>query len=68
MICDRADYEWARDVVRERDLAQRATVFFAPSFQQVASKDLAGWILADRLPVRLQVQLHKLLWGNEPGR
>jgi 7-carboxy-7-deazaguanine synthase len=68
VICDRADYEWARAVVGERDLAQRTAVFFAPSFQQLASKELAGWILADRLPVRLQLQLHKLLWGDEPGR
>ena len=68
VICDRADYEWARDMVRQRHLAERCAVFFSPSFGQVAGEDLAGWILADHLPVRLQLQLHKLLWGDEPGR
>ena len=68
VLCDRADYEWARGFVRERDLAARCAVLFAPSHGQLDPRSLAEWILADRLPVRLQLQLHKLLWGNEPGR
>lgn len=74
VICDRADYEWARSVVRSRgelrgaDGELRTTVFLSPSYEQLSAPDLAGWILEDRLPVRLQVQLHKLLWGDVPGR
>ena len=68
VICDRADYEWSRSLLHERALPGRAMVLFSPSHGQLAARDLAEWILEDRLPVRLQVQLHKLLWGNEPGR
>ena len=68
VICDRADYEWARALVRERDLAARCPVLFSPAFGQVAPRDLAEWILEDRLPVRFQLQLHKLLWGDARGR
>ena len=66
VICDRADYEWARDVVAKHALP--CPVFFSPSYEQLPAGTLADWILADRLPVRLQVQLHKVLWGNVPGR
>ena len=66
VICDRADYEWARDVVERHPVP--CPVFFSPSHEQLAAGTLADWILADRLPVRLQVQLHKVLWGNVPGR
>ncbi len=68
VLCDRADYEWSAAQVRERALAERCTVWFSPSYEQLAARDLAEWILADRLPVRLQVQLHKILWGNAPGK
>ncbi|MEE4660115.1 MAG: 7-carboxy-7-deazaguanine synthase QueE [Halieaceae bacterium] len=69
VICDRADYEWARFKLDEFGLAQRvADVLFSPSFGQQNATELADWILADRLPVRLQLQLHKLLWNDEPGR
>jgi 7-carboxy-7-deazaguanine synthase len=68
VICSRSDYEWSRQLVRERNLADRTMVLFSPSHEQIAARDMAEWILADGLPVRLQVQLHKILWGNEPGR
>jgi 7-carboxy-7-deazaguanine synthase len=68
VICDRADYEWSRDRVRAEGLDGRCTVLFSPSYAQLAPGQLADWILADRLPVRLQVQLHKVLWGDVPGR
>ncbi len=68
VICDRADYEWSRSLLRERGLPGRAMVLFSPSHEQLPARQLADWILEDRLPVRLQVQLHKILWGNEPGR
>ena len=66
VICDRADYEWSRAQVRA--LAPRASVLFSPSHGQLAARQLAEWILADRAPVRFQIQLHKVLWGNEQGR
>jgi len=68
VLCDRADYDWARDVLAEHRVAERCEVLFSPSFGQLALRDLAEWILADRLPVRLQVQLHKAIWGEEQGR
>lgn len=68
VICSRADYEWARNVVVEHRLAERCDVLFSPSKDQVPARDLADWIVADRLPVKFQMQLHKILWGDEPGR
>jgi len=68
VLCDRADYEWSRDKLAELQLAQRCQVLFSPSHEQLPARQLADWILADRLPVRFQIQLHKYLWGNEPGR
>jgi 7-carboxy-7-deazaguanine synthase len=68
VICDRGDYEWSRALVKERALQERAMVLFSPSHEQLPARQLADWILEDRLPVRMQMQLHKLLWGNEPGR
>jgi 7-carboxy-7-deazaguanine synthase len=67
VICSRADYEWARDLLRGR-AALPCQVLLSPSWGQLEPRDLAEWMLADRLDVRLQVQLHKVLWGNEPGR
>lgn len=68
VLCSHADYEWAKRLVLERQLHDRCTVLFSPSHRQVAPRDLAEWILADRLPVRFQLQLHKQLWGDAPGR
>ncbi len=68
VLADRADYEWARAFVRDRALHERCTVLFSPVWQRLDPKDLAEWILADRLPVRLQLQVHKVLWGETPGR
>jgi 7-carboxy-7-deazaguanine synthase len=68
VICGRADYEWSRDKLRELALTARCTVLFSPSHEELAAHELADWILADRLPVRFQVQLHKYLWGNVPGK
>ena len=68
VIADRADYEWSRAVTLERGLAARAQVLYSPVAGELAPRELADWILEDRLPVRLQLQLHKLLWGDEPGR
>ena len=66
VITDRADYEWSKRVLA--DHAPTVEVLFSPSHDELGARDLAEWILADRLDVRLQIQLHKYLWGNEPGR
>ena len=68
VICSRADYDWARAQLAERGLPERCEVLFSPSYTQVAPRELADWIVADRLPVRFQLQLHKQLWGEEQGR
>ncbi len=68
VVCDRNDYLWAVAQVHERGLDRLCTVWFSPSHGQLAARDLADWIVADRLPVRFQIQLHKALWGEEPGR
>ena len=68
VICDRADYEWSGAKMRELGLEGRCTVLFSPSHEQLPARQLADWILEDRLPVRLQIQLHKYLWGNVPGK
>jgi 7-carboxy-7-deazaguanine synthase len=68
VITDRADYEWARALVRERLAGLPCMLLFSPGHETLAPGQLAEWLLEDRLPVRLQVQLHKYLWGNERGR
>lgn len=66
VIADRVDYEYARDVVRGRDIASRVTaVQFSPVFAQLPAADLARWILEDHLPVRLQLQQHKFVWAPD---
>lgn len=68
VICDHADYQWAKFKLDEYDLLNRLSdVLFSPSFSQVNAKDLADWILTDKLPVRFQMQLHKQLWGDIAG-
>lgn len=68
VICDRADYEWSRAKLAEYQLAEACEVLFSPSFGELEPATLADWILQDRLPVRMQIQLHKLLWGDARGR
>ncbi len=68
VLASRRDYEWARCQVTEHGLAALAEVWFSPVWQTLPAAELADWILTDRLPVRLQVQLHKILWGEGPGR
>ncbi|MHB8455850.1 MAG: 7-carboxy-7-deazaguanine synthase QueE [Acidiferrobacterales bacterium] len=67
VICDRTDYEWSRAKLAELDIAGRCEILFSPVHGTLKPVELAGWILADHLPVRMQVQLHKLLWGDGPG-
>lgn len=68
VLMDRTDYEWARDTVAKYDLCARCPVLFSAVQGKLQPVDLAEWILADRLPVRFQMQLHKLLWGNMQGK
>ena len=68
VICNREDYDWAKAMVAEHDLVKRCTVFFSPSKGEITARQLADWIVEDRLPVRFQMQLHKILWNDEPGR
>lgn len=68
VICNRADYEWSRAKLAEHGLDRVCEVLFSPSFEQQDPRALAEWILEDRLPARMQIQLHKVLWHGEPGR
>lgn len=68
VICSRADYEWSREQLAALGLAGRCAVLFSPSHEQLPARDLAEWVLEDRLRVRFQIQLHKYLWGNVAGR
>ena len=68
VICDRRDYEWSREKLRTLALPTGCTVLFSPSHAQLPARELADWILEDQLPVRFQIQLHKYLWGDVPGK
>jgi 7-carboxy-7-deazaguanine synthase len=68
VVCDRADYDWALAFMAEHDLAVRAPVLFSPSHGQLDPGLLADWMLADQVPARLQIQMHKYLWGDVRGR
>ncbi len=69
VICDRGDYEWSKSMVQMHDLVACVDdVLFSPSFEQLPAATLAEWVLEDRLRVRMQMQLHKQIWGEEKGR
>lgn len=68
MLADRADYDWAVATAAQHDLASRTCVLFSPAWGQLDATALAEWMLAERVPYRLQLQLHKILWGEAPGR
>jgi 7-carboxy-7-deazaguanine synthase len=68
VICSREDYDWSKAFLREHGLTERSRILFSPSYNEVSPTALADWILADRLPVRFQLQLHKVLWGDTPGK
>jgi len=68
VICDRGDYEWAVSIIEQYQLSELCEVWFSSSFDQVEAVELADWILQDQLTVRFQLQLHKILWADEPGR
>lgn len=68
VLCDQADYAWAKQVLQQRGIHKICPVLFSPVYGQLQANDLAEWILADKLQVRLQIQLHKVLWGETPGK
>ena len=68
VLCDRNDYEWTKGKIKELDLTKRCEILFSPSHEELDAATLADWILEDSLPVRLQIQLHKYLWGNVRGK
>lgn len=68
VICDHNDYEWAKQIIAQYALQQRCEILMSPSYEQINAAELADWIVQDRLPVRFQLQLHKQLWGEAPGR
>lgn len=68
VLCNRSDYDWAKQVLAERAIVSKCSVLFSPVYNQVNPTELAEWILHDRLPVRMQVQLHKILWGEIAGK
>jgi 7-carboxy-7-deazaguanine synthase len=68
VLCDEPDYIWAKQILDEHRLSDKCTVLLSPAQGQLEARDLAEWILRDKLKVRLQVQLHKLLWGNQQGK
>lgn len=67
VLCSREDYDWAKKILDQYKLAEKCDVLFSPVYQKLNTTDLGNWILKDQLPVRMQIQLHKLLWGEKPG-
>ena len=67
VLCSRADYDWAKEVLNQHHISEKCPVLFSPVYSQINPTNLAGWVLEDKLPVRMQVQLHKILWGEKPG-
>ena len=67
VLVDRVDYDWAKAKINELKLIEKCPILFSPSFHDLSAQTLASWVLADKLPVRMQIQLHKILWGEKPG-
>lgn len=68
VICDEADYEWSKTILIQHHLVEICHILFSPAYEKLQPATLADWILRDQLPVRLQIQLHKFLWGDVAGR
>lgn len=67
VLCSRADYDWAKAKIIELKLIEKCPILFSPSYHDLKAEALAGWVLEDKLPVRMQIQLHKILWGEKAG-
>jgi 7-carboxy-7-deazaguanine synthase len=67
VLCNRADYDWAKAKMTDLKLTDKCPILFSPSYHELSAETLAAWVLADKLPVRMQIQLHKILWGEKQG-
>ena len=67
VLCNRADYDWAKTKLEELKLVEKCPILFSPSYHELAANELAAWVLQDKLHVRMQIQLHKILWGEKQG-
>ena len=67
VLCNRADYDWAKALLTTHKLPEKCPVLFSPSYHDLKADELASWVLTDQLPVRMQLQLHKILWGEKAG-
>jgi len=67
VLCNRADYDWAKSKMTDLKLTDKCPILFSPSYHELSAETLAAWVLADKLPVRMQIQLHKILWGEKQG-
>lgn len=68
VICDRNDYKWSKELIKQYNLINKHTLLFSNSHTELSATELANWIIQDQLPVRMQTQLHKYLWGDVPGK
>jgi len=68
VICDQADFFWSKEHMYEHQLQDKCEILFSPVQGQLAATELADWVLEEKLPVRFQIQLHKYLWGDQPGK
>lgn len=67
VLCSKDDYDWAKNFLKTQSIPQGVEILFSPSFHQLPARQLADWIIADKLPVRFQLQIHKILWNDTPG-
>lgn len=67
VLADRTDYDWAKQILEKYQLTEKSPILFSPVYKTLPPADLAKWVLEDHLPVRMQLQLHKILWGEKPG-
>ena len=68
VICSREDYQWSKDIIEQYKISEKCPILFSPCTESIDPRDLAEWILTDQLPIRFQMQIHKILWDNQPGR
>jgi len=68
VICSREDYQWSKEIIEQYKISEKCQILFSPCAESIDPRDLAEWILTDQLPIRFQMQIHKILWNNQPGR
>ena len=68
VICSQEDYQWSKDIIKQYKISEKCPILFSPCTESIDPRDLAEWILTDQLPIRFQMQIHKILWDNQPGR